>query len=123
MWNEGVISLLAPLSGDLGGHAYEINDAGNAVGFSMAADFSVKAVLWLDESTYDLNSLLIDGEGWLSSQALSINERGRITGWGSLGGLWLSFLLTPAPEPKSFLMLLTGLGLLASRPKRLGAVT
>jgi hypothetical protein len=49
--------------------------------------------------------------------ALSINDAGQITGEGRIGGSTHAFLLTPVPEPPSFIVAALGLAVLATANK------
>jgi probable HAF family extracellular repeat protein len=97
-WLEG---WLDPLSegGDTSGQA--INDAGNAVGWAVAADGQHHACYWqhLADDTwlaFDLNELVVDAEGWFLTEATDINEAGEIVGNGiSPLGVEQGFLLRP----------------------------
>jgi hypothetical protein len=74
----------------------------------------------------DLNSLISPTSGWFLEQAMGINSRGQITGFGFVAGKGgeRAFLVTPVPEPSSIVLLaLAGLGLSARfsimlRPRR-----
>jgi probable HAF family extracellular repeat protein len=46
----------------------------------------------------DLNTLLPGNSGWTLGGATSINDRGQITGFGSIGGAEHAFLLTPVSQ-------------------------
>jgi hypothetical protein len=67
-----------------------------------------------------LNELLPSGSPWSTlSEALDVNEKGQIIGLGSHSGAAHVFLLTPAvPEPGTWAMLLTGLGMLGFGARR-----
>jgi hypothetical protein len=59
----------------------------------------------------DLNDCLDDsGAGWTLGDAMAINDLGQIVGNGWHEGTIHAFLLTPVPEPSTFVLL--GLGLL-----------
>jgi hypothetical protein len=66
----------------------------------------------------ELNSLLPPSSGWNLTQAMGINNKGQMIGFGDLGGTEHAFLMTPdagvpapVPEPGAFALL--GLGLVA----------
>lgn len=65
-----------------------INNSGQVVGYSYAANVHSHAFLW--ESGYgmlDINNLLDDPEGWDLVQATAINTSGQIVGYGVHGGI------------------------------------
>jgi len=92
--------------------AYAVNDAGLIVGRGQVSG-SFHAVIW-DGSLliHDLNGLLdSSGYNWVLKEAWDINAAGQIVAWGEdPTGEQRAVLLTPVPEPATFL--LAGLGLL-----------
>jgi probable HAF family extracellular repeat protein len=84
-----------------------INDAGQSVGWSHTAS-GQDAVLWSPSGkATDLGAVL--GSAWSSTVASGINDRGDIIGYGDYqGGLVYGFLLTPVPEPSTWIMMLVG---------------
>lgn len=111
LWADGQVQILAPVAGDAGSMAYDINEKGLIVGLSisLAQGYSFRAALWEGGESYDLASLVANGQGWQFSQAQSINESGQIVGWGSFNGQGRSFLLSPVPEISSVAMVLWSL--------------
>lgn len=91
---------------DLGiGNAYAINDLGQVVGSNNG-----RATLWSGGSAIDLNTdIAFGGAGWTLGSAFGINDRGQIVGVG-LNPLAESsaFLLTPVPEPSTWIMMILG---------------
>ncbi|NML15868.1 PEPxxWA-CTERM sorting domain-containing protein [Azohydromonas sp. G-1-1-14] len=67
-----------------------------------------------------LNDLVLvsPDEQWHLSRATDINERGQIVGSGWHGGSFSAYLLTPVPEPRSWALLLAGLGLVGAVARR-----
>lgn len=62
-----------------------------------------RACLTEGTNTYDLNTLLEPGTtGWELLNAVSINDRGEIAGYGFHGGAFVGFLLRPATSAKRF---------------------
>lgn len=106
-WDGDTLTLLDHLSGTNSAIAYGINNAGLVVGSAFAVDGS-HATLWEGTTAFDLTQRLSNGQGWELRQALDINSKGQIVGWGSYQGRYVSFLLTPVPEADALLML--GLG-------------
>lgn len=111
LWAAGQVQILAPVAGDAGSIAYDINEKGQVVGLSisLAHGYDFRAALWEGGQTYDLNSLVANGQGWEFWQAHAINESGQIIGWGRFNGRGHSFLLSPVPETDAVLMVLSGL--------------
>ena len=59
----------------------------------------------------DLNSLISPSSGWTLELASAINDKGQIVGYGEdASGLCRAFLLTPVPEPSTFVLLATAAG-------------
>jgi probable HAF family extracellular repeat protein len=58
----------------------------------------------------DLNSAIDPSSGWTLSFAYDINNSGQIVGTGTLNGETHGYLLTPIPEPSTFLLCLLALG-------------
>jgi probable HAF family extracellular repeat protein len=106
LWDDGVLTDLGKLDG-LYTEALGLNDVGQIVG---AAGNS--AVLWDNGLIYDLDDLIPSGSGWQLHQAFAVNNSGLIVGRGTNpSGYDHAFLLTPIPEPGTFL--LAALGMLA----------
>ena len=85
---------------DLGtGFAAALNNAGDIVGNSGSgpADYAhdPHALLWAHGYRYDLNDLIPKNSGWVLAQATHIEDRGRITGYGTFHGQPSLFRLTP----------------------------
>jgi probable HAF family extracellular repeat protein len=83
-------------------------------------NFYMKAFLYSNGTMIDLNSLLPANSGWQLIQANGINDSGQIVGTGFLNGQQSGFLLdldtaTAAPEPRSIMLILPGIGLVAVR--------
>lgn len=106
---------LRPLTETGSTAVYGINDRAWLVGTTLATEgwYTHHALLWTDPNTvYDLNSLIQGGtRGWLLHSALSINNNGRIVGYGiNPLGQTEAFLLNPVPEPSTIIALLPGIG-------------
>lgn len=99
------------------GRAIDVNDSGMIVGyvarFDTAPSFGGAAVMWHNGSIFDLNTLIAPGSGWRLLSAEGINEQGQIVGFGTFGGQSRAFVLTPVPEPTSFVALGSGMLLMA----------
>lgn len=107
-WDGDTLSLLDHLDGTGSARAYGINNAGLVVGSSFANGGS-QATLWEGTTAVDLTQRLSNGQGWELWQAMDINGKGQIIGWGTYQGQYVSFLLTPVPEADALLMLVLGL--------------
>lgn len=124
LWNEGSIIDLGTLGGT-GSGANAINNAGQIVGYSlMSGDLSYHATLWDGTSIVDLNNLLdanTVSAGWVLNDARGINDNGWIVGNASnkLQGVYSrAFLLSPVPEPESYLMMLIGISCVVGISRR-----
>jgi len=118
LWINGTPINLGTLGGRLS-RAYDINDSGIVVGETLTADNEMHAFMWDGNLMFDLNSLLDEtalNTGWVLEEARGINERGQIVGtaYNSLAGRSSAFLLNPIPEPDTYFMIMTGLGLLGT---------
>ena len=80
-WRSDVLYDLPSLGGGFS-MAYDVNNQGLIVGLSYRvvsdAFMQARAVLWDGSSIVDLNSLLVDSDGWVLEQATAIDNRGRI---------------------------------------------
>jgi probable HAF family extracellular repeat protein len=93
-----------------------INNAGQLVGYSwfdpapslVAIDSANdRAFVYTPQTgVVDLNTLIDPSSGWVLNDANSINNVGQILGYGTIGGQWHAFLLTPVPEPSAAILLL-----------------
>ena len=92
LWRSGTIQDLGSLPGDASSQANGINASGQVVGWSRSADRS-RAVLWQGNGATDLNSLLLQGSGWVLTSASAINDAGQIVGVGLHDGRGRGFLL------------------------------
>ncbi len=81
-----------------GASAHDINDAGVIVGYTYGSSGRTGAV-WHDFVLFDLNTLLISGQGWELDDAKGINELGQIVGMGRHHGNSVAYLLTPVDTP------------------------
>ena len=123
LWNGTTMTDLGTLGGSIS-HAYAINNAGQVVGYALNTNGGIRATLWGDTMKTDLNSLLdasTVSEGWVLRVANGINDNGWIIGdaYNSQTGVEHGFLLARSvPEPKTYIMMLTGLGLLGVITRR-----
>lgn len=113
------------------GSANAINNSGQVVGFITGTydfftdDIPYTAILWDGTTATELNSFLTASEisaGWTLTQANGINDSGSIVGqsYNTKTGANNAFLLTASavPEPDTYIMLLTGLGLMGFMVRR-----
>ncbi|MBX9917117.1 MAG: PEP-CTERM sorting domain-containing protein [Nitrosomonas sp.] len=113
--------------GTLGGNqsgATGINDSGQVVGWALTNNGSNHAFLFSGGVMTDLSLLApVVADGWTELHAQAINDNEQIVGWGWHNGTEQAFLLSfgtslPIPEPETYIMLLTGLGLLGFMVRR-----
>lgn len=101
--------------------ALAIGDSGTILGYAFnknADDASYKAFIDSNGAMVDLNSLVVNGQGWHLRVANGINHSGQIIGYGSYEGEIRAFLLTPVPEPSALaLSVLGAVGLMACRSR------
>jgi probable HAF family extracellular repeat protein len=94
-------------------YAYDINDAGQIVGYGSPAPGSGdRAVLWDSylSDAVDLNTIC-QVDGWILREATGINDKGQITGWmqSTTSAELHAFVLTPVPLPPAVFLLGSGL--------------
>jgi probable HAF family extracellular repeat protein len=105
LWNDDAITNLGTLNGDTCSAADAVNSAGQAVGgsgiyaapyFPSCIDALEHAVLWEDGQILDLNSLTSGSSDLTLTEAVFINDRGEISGFGTLAnGDTHAFVLIP----------------------------
>jgi probable HAF family extracellular repeat protein len=103
--------------GTLGGSsswAKGINSRGQVVGYSdTTGGLAQHGMLWSDGALIDLNSFVdaaAASDGWVLTNAYAINDDGLITGVVTYAdGDYHAFLLTPVPEPQTYVLALAGL--------------
>ena len=96
LWDgDGNVENLGLLPGQGWSTAFAINDRAQVVGWS-----GFTAFIWTRASgMQDLNTLIPSNSGWSLSMATGINNRGQITGQGTINGQQHGFLLAPTDEP------------------------
>jgi probable HAF family extracellular repeat protein len=119
--NLSTATILGFLQGGSFSSALGINDAGWVVGVGDTSSSSQDAWVWNGSgSLIDLNSVLVNGQGWDLFSATGINDAGWIVGTGEFNGQTEAFLLEPVPEPGALIMASTSvvLGLVLARSRR-----
>lgn len=87
LWEDGTMTALGTFGGQES-YVRDINDAGQAVGASQYADWSLHPFLWEDGVMIDLGTL-----GGDYAQAFAINELGQVAGASGLAeGGWHAFI-------------------------------
>lgn len=81
LWEDGAMTDLGTLPGDVVSWAETINSKGQAVGTSFDANNS-HPFIWQDGVMTNLNALIPLGSPWLLLEALGNNNRGQIVGYG-----------------------------------------
>ncbi len=108
---------LHPASGWLETLATDSSPDGRVIsGIGFRLDGTRRAIAWFDGVLVDLNTLLPPGSDLEFRSAGMVNDRGQIAGYAVRGsdGSIITLLLTPVPEPSTFLLSATIL-LLISR--------
>lgn len=100
LWRRGMIKDLGTLPGDYVSLGNSINDRGQIVGLSFPYGSStVHGVLWQNGAIYDLNTLIPTDSGIDVLEALGINDRGQIAGYGLDSSYNIhAFLATPCDD-------------------------
>jgi probable HAF family extracellular repeat protein len=98
LWKNGRMLDLGLLPGDSFSDTSNVNSKGQVVGLS-GNSISSRAVLWEKGHIFDLNTLVPAGSGVTLTWALYINDRGEISGYGTLpNGDTHAVLLIPCDE-------------------------
>ncbi|TAK82650.1 MAG: PEP-CTERM sorting domain-containing protein [Aquabacterium sp.] len=97
--------------------ASDINDLGQVVGNYRDDAGTNHAFLWQGGTMVELTDA-VDGSGWTLEGAQAINDKGQIVGWGVFNGERRAFLLTPVPEPATWMLTALGLGLAVAVQRR-----
>jgi probable HAF family extracellular repeat protein len=80
-----------------------LNGSGQVTGWSFTAgDVEQHGFLYSNGTIYDLNSLIPANSGWVLHEGTAINDRGQITGIGTIDGEVHAFLMTPVRAPYVF---------------------
>ena len=103
LWQDGVISDLGVLPGDLVGAALNLNNRGEVVGASVSApgpsSGNPRAFVWRQGAMTDLNSLVPKDSPLYLLTAFAINDSGEIAGFGATSdGELHGFLAKPCRE-------------------------
>ena len=115
LYSGGSMQDLGTLLAGRQSEALGINNSGQVVGYAYAGedvygDPISHAFLYNGSGPIeDLNSLIIATSGWTLEEATGINDSGQICGYGiDPSGNTDAFLLTPIPEPSTFVLLAAG---------------
>jgi len=97
LWQNGAMTDLGTLSGDVLSAAQAINSKGQVVGGSADASFNERAFIWQNGVMTDLNTLIPPDSPLYLLEADSINDRGQIIGFAFdlNSGEGHAFLATP----------------------------
>ncbi len=95
MWLPDGKLLQLPNLGGMQSTCRDINQRGDAVGFSTTPTNDLRAMLWSDGKGHDLNDLLPANSGWTLLVASAISDDGHIVGEGVLGGTIRAYVLEP----------------------------
>lgn len=99
-WQNGTVAELAPVGAYRFTRATDVSPDGHAVGFASGfagfPSLDGSAVLWTDDEAVDLETVVVDlPDGLELRNAESIDERGRISGFGTQNGRNVAVLLVP----------------------------
>jgi probable HAF family extracellular repeat protein len=96
---------LGALPGDTASLGNSINDKSQIVGLSETPS-SDRGFLWQSGTMYDFNTLIPKDAGFDVLEALGINNRGQVAGWGIPGNTSYlhAFLATPCDSENSDMM-------------------
>lgn len=72
------------------GEAVSINNYSQIIGH-----FNNRPMIWIDKKAYAISNLVNPSSAWQLSEVVDINDRGQITGTGTINGQTHAFLLTP----------------------------
>lgn len=121
LYSNGNMLDLGALSGG-SSIGFDINMAGQVVGradYVVNGKFASVGFLYSAETgIIDLNTLLPSSSGLMLTSAQGINDAGQILGTGIINGQMRDVILTPVPEPETYVMMLVGLGLLGTAVRR-----
>lgn len=101
IWKDGEMIDLGAFDGADYSMANDLNDKGEVVGFAgnpnaATPDASMAAALWDTKGQLiNLNDMIPADSGWFLSTAVSINNKGEITGLGISNGVYRGFVLKP----------------------------
>ncbi len=123
LWNGTTPTDLGTLDGGYSSSALGINNSSQVVGWSTDSNGNTHATIWNGTTPTDLNDFLSLSEvnaGWVLDKANGINDNGWIVGnaHNNLTGVDHAFLLTPVPEPETYALFMTGLGLMGFIARR-----
>jgi probable HAF family extracellular repeat protein len=107
LYSNGTMTDLGTLGGDWS-CAYGIDNGGHVVGQSANSSnvYGFSAFLYTNGVMTDLNNLISPSPRWNLLEASAINNLGQIVGYGiNPQGSEHAFLLTPVPEPSTFVLL------------------
>jgi probable HAF family extracellular repeat protein len=82
LWQDGAMTDLGTLPGDVVSWAETINSKDQAVGTSFDASGNPHPFVWQNGVMTDLNTLIPPDSPWLLLEALGNNDRGQIVGYG-----------------------------------------
>jgi len=96
LWRSGVYTDLGSL-GLPNSAAIQINTIGDVVGYAFDNNGLYRPWLYSNGTLRDLNDLLstADKKHWVLAVAMGINDKGQITGYGTLNGVNSGFVMTP----------------------------
>ena len=122
VWHNGVMTDLgtAGAASSVGGAINNLNEVVGTLIYDPSDGTKNSGFLYSNGVMVDVNTLLPANSGWVLRDAQDVNDIGQIVGFGVIDGQQHAYLLSPVPEPDSWILLGCGVLLLAFYRGRTG---